>query len=148
MLDQFFDNICRVGVFVLCAQTIVHFKPKEVYEKYLRYLVSVMVLIQLFLPISGFLLGGGNEAIDKALKQFEEELRSGMKLAEENAKIVDEKLESMTLEEVRKQMEQQAAGAAENKVEEEPPDTVGNSVTENKEPENISVEIEPIIVGN
>ena len=135
MFDHFFDSICRVGIFVMCAQTIVHFKPKEVYEKYLRYLVSVMVLIQLFLPVSGFLLGGGNEAIEKALKQFEEELRSSMALAEENAKKVDEKLESMTLEEVRKQMEQQSTDISESATE------------ENK----VSVEIEsiePIVVGD
>ena len=145
MFDDFFDGICRVGIFVMCAQTIVHFKPKEVYEKYLRYLVSIMVLIQLFLPISGFLLGGGSKSIDKALKQFEKELRSGMELAEQNARTVDEKLESMTLEEVRKQIEKQAAEEA------------GDSdVSQNAQEEgsvtgiDISVEIEtvdPIVVG-
>ena len=136
MFEHFFDSVCRVGIFVMCAQTIVHFKPKEVYEKYLRYLVSVMVLIQLFLPLGGFLLGGGNEAVDKALKRFEEDLRCSMELAEEKAKNVDERLESMTLEEVRKQMEQQAEKTVEDGGEAQ---------------SNISVEIEsiePVVVGN
>ena len=137
MFDDFFDSVCRVGIFVMCAQTIVHFKPKEVYEKYLRYLVSVMVLIQLFLPLGGFLLGGGNAAIDKALKQFKDDLKSSMELAEEKAKSVDGKLESMTLEEVRKQMEQQA--------------TESDSAEETESKNSISVnieEIDPITVGN
>jgi len=137
VFDDFFDSVCRVGIFVMCAQTIVHFKPREVYEKYLRYLVSVMVLIQLFLPLGGFLFGGGNVAIDKALKQFEDELKNGMEMAEEKAKSVDDKLESMTLEEVRKQMEQQA--------------TESDSAEETESKNSISVnieEIDPITVGN
>ena len=150
MFDEFFDSICRVGIFVMCAQTIVHFKPKEVYEKYLRYLVSVMVLIQLFLPISGFLLGGGNTAIHKALKQFEEDLKSSMELAEENAKQVDEKLEAMTLEEVRKQMEQQTNDSS---VPKQSGGIIESNVTDIAvaEEHNVTVEIEeiePIIVGN
>lgn len=147
MFEDFFDSICRVGIFVMCAQTIVHFKPKEVYEKYLRYLVSIMVLIQLFLPLSGFLLGGGRGEIDKALSRFEEELKSGMELAEESAREADEKLESMTLEEVRKQLEQQSVD--EEQINSENQETIqsGQDVTD----ENISVEVEkidPIVVGD
>lgn len=105
MFDFIFDSICRVGIFVICAQTIIHFKPKEIYEKYLRYLVSVMVLIQLFLPLSGFLLGGGSAQINRALKQFEAELKKSMEEAESAGREAEERLESMTLEEVRRQME-------------------------------------------
>ena len=150
MFDNFFDSICRVGIFVLCAQTVVHFKPKEVYEKYLRYLVSVMVLIQLFLPISSFLLGGGNKTIEKALKQFEDELRESMEQAEENAKEVDEKLESMTLEEVRKQMEQSTMREEEERMQ-------STGTEDNDDVENVAAksgimveieEIDPIMVGD
>ena len=130
MLDSFFDSVCRVGIFMMCAQTIVHFKPKEVYDKYLRYLVSMMVLIQLFLPLGGFLLGGGSKEIKQALKQFEKELQESLARAEESAAEAEERLEAMTLEEVRRQMEM-----AEK-----------NTTVENQE---IKVEtIEPITIGN
>lgn len=109
MLDTIFDTVCRVGIFVMCAQTIVHFKPKEVYERYLRYLVSIMVLIQLFLPLGSFLFGGGDKELSEALEQFKKELEQSVAQAEMDAAAVDRKLEEMTLEEVRKQIEQQAA---------------------------------------
>ena len=41
----------QAGIFLICAQTIVHFRPKEAYEKYLKLLLSVMLLTQLLQPV-------------------------------------------------------------------------------------------------
>ena len=109
MMDSFFDSICKVGVFVICAQAMVHFKPREVYEKYLRYLVSIMVLIQLFVPLGSFLLGEGNEKMMYALSQFESKLQNSKDGIEESMRLAEERLESMTLEEVQKQVGVEAA---------------------------------------
>ena len=59
MQNLLFQAICRVGIFMICAQAIVHFRPKEAYEKYLKLLVSAMVLVQLFLPLGGGGPGAG-----------------------------------------------------------------------------------------
>jgi hypothetical protein len=107
MLDSFFQAICRVGIFMICSQAIVHFRPQEVYEKYLKLLVSVMVLIQLFLPLGSFLLGGGREEAVRLLEQFGLELEQSMENAAKNAAATDEILERMTLEEVMRQLEAQ-----------------------------------------
>ena len=107
MQNSLFQAICRVGIFMICAQAIVHFRPREAYEKYLKLLVSIMVLIQLFLPIGGFFLGRGGEETARALEQFRRELEESMEQAEENAAEADEILERMTLEEVKKRLEAQ-----------------------------------------
>ena len=39
MRNPLFQAICRVGMFMICAQAIVHFRPNEAYEKYLKLLV-------------------------------------------------------------------------------------------------------------
>lgn len=49
------STICRVGIFIICAQTIIHFRPKPVFEKYLKLLLGVMILVQLLLPLQSFL---------------------------------------------------------------------------------------------
>ncbi len=46
MQNSLFQAICRVGIFMICAQAIVHFRPQEAYEKYLKLLISVMVLVR------------------------------------------------------------------------------------------------------
>lgn len=49
------STICRVGIFIICAQTIIHFRPKPVFEKYLKLLLGAMILVQLLLPLHSFL---------------------------------------------------------------------------------------------
>lgn len=109
MLDAFFQAICKVGVFLICAQAIVHFKPKEDYEKYLKLLVSVMVLIQLSLPVGSLFARGGGQETARQLEEFRESLEEELRLAEEQAAETQRQLEEMTLEEVRKRVEEQRA---------------------------------------
>lgn len=111
MWSSFFQAVCRVGIFMICAQAMVHFRPQEAYEKYLKLLVSVMVLIQLFLPIGGFLLRGGGQEAARLLEQFQRELEQEMRNAAESAEAADALLEQMTLEEVMRRLEEQRSGA-------------------------------------
>lgn len=112
MHNSFFQAICRMGIFMICAQAMIHFRPQEAYEKYLKLLVSVMVLIQLFLPLGSFLLGGGGQEAAELLAQFKQELEQGMDAARESAEEADVLLQQMTLEEVRRLMEEQKSGEA------------------------------------
>ncbi len=102
-----------MGIFMICAQAVVHFRPKESYEKYLKLLVSVIVLIQVFLPIGSFLLGDGRQNAARALEQFGQELEQGLEDAAGDAAAADELLEQMTLEEVMRRLEEQEGEGAE-----------------------------------
>lgn len=106
MRNALFRAICKVGIFVICAQAVVHFRPREAYEKYLKLLVGIMVMIQLFLPIAAFFLGGNMEQLAQRLEGFQEELKQNAKLEAEAAMQADEVLERMTLEEVSRRMEE------------------------------------------
>lgn len=120
------QTICRIGIFMICAQAIIHFRPRETYEKYLKLLVGVMVLIQLFLPVGSFLLGGGMEQTLEGLESFRVQLEQEMETAAREAEEADKLLEQMTLEEIRKRVEEQNIPAEEisEEVEEVPEITV------------------------
>ena len=107
MQSILFQTICKIGIFMICAQAIIHFRPRETYEKYLKLLVSAMILIQLFLPIGSFLLGGGMEQTLQRLEQLRTQLEKEMDSAAREAADTDKMLEQMTLEEVRKRVEEQ-----------------------------------------
>lgn len=107
MQNTLFQAICRMGIFMICAQAVIHFRAKESYEKYLKLLVSVMVLIQVFLPLGKFFLGDGRQQALNALGQLGLDLEQSMRQANEDAAAADEVLEKMTLEEVRKRLEEQ-----------------------------------------
>lgn len=137
MNNVLFQAICKVGIFLICAQAIVHFRPREAYEKYLKLLVGIMILLQLFLPIGSFLLGSGMGRVADRLEAFRQGLEEEMGLAAEEADRAEETLERMTLEEVRRRMEEQAALEAEQ-------GTQGSGGEEGESEGEISVEVGPI----
>ena len=155
MRNVLFQAICRTGIFMICAQTIVHFRPQESYEKYLKLLVSVMVMIQLFLPLSSLLAGGGREGAAGQLDSFRQNLEQSMEEARKQAEETEAILAQMTLEEVRRRMEAQAAQNSETQADQQDgqaADSFTGRQTEigAVELEDIAVEIEPIehILGN
>ena len=119
---------------MICAQAILHFSPKASYEKYLKLLVGVMVLIQLFLPVFSLVFGGEMEETARQLESFRTELQNGITQAEEETLLADELLEKMTLEEVRKRMEEAADSGTEEQV-------------ENMTGAEISIAVEPVRIG-
>lgn len=102
-----FQTICRTGIFMICAQTITQFRPNASYEKYLKLLVSIMVLIQLFLPLGSLLSGAGRRGMSLQWENFREELEQGLAQTRSAAEEMEALLEQMTLEEVRRRMGEQ-----------------------------------------
>lgn len=110
MLTNLFRSICQVGIFMICAQAIVHFRPKADYEKYLKILVSVMIFIQIFLPISSVFSKEGQTDILTKAEEFEQRLKQ-ISINAESSVLASERLaETITarqLEELRKESEEQ-----------------------------------------
>lgn len=140
-MNSLLQTICRIGIFMICAQAVVHFRPQASYEKYLKLLVSAMVLIQLFLPVSRFLFHGDGEALEKQTRKFLEGLQEELSAAENRAYETDALLEQMTLEEIRRRVEEDSSGdGGEESAEAE------NSGAENSGVDNDTIQIDRIQV--
>lgn len=109
-MNGLLQTICQIGIFMICAQAVVHFRPQAAYEKYLKLLVSAMVLIQLFLPVSRFLFRGDGGDLEQKTQAFLEGLEEEMSAAERRAYETDALLEQMSLEEIRRRVEESAPG--------------------------------------
>lgn len=150
MGSALFRAVCRTGIFMICAQAMVHFRPHESYEKYLKLLVSVMVLIQLFLPIASLFAGTTGQSAATQLETFRKSLEQGMEEARQEAEQTDALLEKMTLEEVRRRMEEQADGVRweqEDMVQDGIEFPQGEAPTEDQTSigiRDISVEVDPV----
>lgn len=92
---------------MICVRAIIHFRPNEAYEKYLRLLAGIMIMIQLFLPVGRLILGKNGQGAAEVLQQFRGELERGMEEAAESAAAADALLEQMTLEEIQRRLEEQ-----------------------------------------
>lgn len=93
----FLSAICQIGIFMLCAQAIVHFRPKASYEKYLKMLVSSMILLQLFLTVGGSFSTEGKIKMEERLESFTKSLNEGMKQAADNTFLSEEALQFQIL---------------------------------------------------
>ena len=141
MFSNLFQTICRIGIFMICAQAIVHFRPEEAYEKYLKLLVGSMILIQLFLPVGRLLFRGEGQELVLKSEEFMEELEAQMAAAEKSALEAEALLEQMTLEEVRRRAEEARISEESNKISPEMPDSGEEAVIEIEPIEEIRVQI-------
>lgn len=121
----------QAGIFLICAQTIVHFRPKEAYEKYLKLLLSVMLLTQLLQPVLTVFGGGVEQNAQAQVEEFTEELQSVLNRASERAKQSQEDIGNTAAAVVR-----EAEEAPEGK-----PTEQKKMSTENAEDDGIHVEI-------
>lgn len=107
MQSAFFKSICQIGIFMVCAQTITHFRPNSSYEKYMKLLVSGMVLIQILQPMGSLFHIGGGKSQKERVMQLQEQFDAGMADAMESISKSEQILENMTLREVQKALEQE-----------------------------------------
>lgn len=107
MENYLIDIIGGIGIFIICAQMLIHFRPKASYDKYLKMLVSAMILLQLFVPVSKLFVGKGEDTLDRRVEWFEEELARGM---EEVTKRYEEQMTELQNAECYDSVEENVLG--------------------------------------
>lgn len=99
MGDRLLQIVKQTGIFIVCAQMILHFKPAECYEKYIRLLIGIMVLAQLVAAGTAVFGKGGENFFDGRVDYYKGLLAQSM----EGADMAEAEalLEKMTMEEVQ-----------------------------------------------
>lgn len=75
-MEFMLDKIGRMAIFLVCAQTILHFRAKASYEKYIKLLVSMMLLLLLAEPLLEIMQEGSGKEINERIDSYEKELES------------------------------------------------------------------------
>ena len=101
MGEGLLQTIKQVGIFVICAQMILHFKPSESYGKYMRLLVSIMVLVQLLVPIMSIFLKSDVGSFSERISYYEVMLSDNMKDISATCADAEKMLNNMTMEEIK-----------------------------------------------
>lgn len=68
-MERFLEEIRSIGIFIICAQAVIHFRPKASYEKYLKVLTAIIVLVMLITPCFE-ILGNGEDFLG-SMEQYE-----------------------------------------------------------------------------
>lgn len=56
-MNALVELIKRIGIFMIAAQAVIHFTPGQKYEKYIKLLVGMMILLQFVVPLHHILSG-------------------------------------------------------------------------------------------
>lgn len=140
-MNSILIKIGQLAIFLICAQTLIHFRPKASYEKYIRLLVSMMLLILLVEPIMDLL--GKENAGDflERIHAYEQELEGILVSPQLEMGEIETILSSITQqrvnEEVQYVQEEQAVSAA----------TVNAENAQDTGKIEVEVEIEEIEIG-
>lgn len=51
-MSSLVDVIKKIGIFMLAAQAVIHFAPGQKYEKYIKLIVGIIILVQFIIPIN------------------------------------------------------------------------------------------------
>lgn len=106
----FLKMICRMGIFMICAQAIVHFRPKASYEKYLKMLVSSMVLIQLLMSVGGIFWTDGQEELTERAEELVQSFEQSIKQVSESTFFTEDEQFRITGEKPEVQQEDEETG--------------------------------------
>ena len=96
-----FQTVKQIGIFIICAQVIMHFKPSAKYEKYLKLLISVMVLVQVIMPLINIISGKDEAYLWTKIEQIQAEIDLNMEQLEIENTINEENVINQTLKEIK-----------------------------------------------
>lgn len=71
---QFMEGLIQMTVFIICAQTLMHLKPRETYEKYLKLIVNMLLLLQMLVPVREVIMGVTGDGLRQEVLQFQLQL--------------------------------------------------------------------------
>lgn len=78
MWEGLLNGIRQMGVFMIRAQALIYFKPKGSYEKYLKLLVSAMILVQLLGPVAALLSGKEGQSLEERIGYYSNSFEQGL----------------------------------------------------------------------
>lgn len=99
----------QIGIFMFCAQSLLHFTAGRAYEKYMRVLIGMMLLAQFTAPVRAALTDGASGQLWEEVERFQTELNQMMREAEEEA----EDMGTLTRERQEKAKQETAGGRIE-----------------------------------
>jgi len=141
-------SLIQTAVFMICARAMVQLRPKGDYEKYLKLLVSLMILSQITFALTGLWKGGGEQ--EKQLEALEQQLSESLSKADSLTGEAQRKVEELTMGQIREALAQEEKKKQAAKQEEIPLQKQSQTEQQSKNKEKqtrITIKIEPIKVG-
>ncbi len=104
-MDLLLKEIGQVAIFLICAQTLLHFRANDSYEKYIKLLISMMLMLLLAEPFLNLLSMESGTGIREKMYGYEQKLESMMGSGVLKEEEVENLLVNITTEKVEQGVE-------------------------------------------
>lgn len=91
-MGGFAEKIGQLAVFLICARTLLYFRANDSYEKYVKLLINMILLVLLSEPLDAVFHSNMKEQLWDRMKVYEEKLQEWM---EDNRMESDEMEETL-----------------------------------------------------
>lgn len=147
MWQGLLGSIRQMGVFMICAQALIYFKPKGSYEKYMKLLVSAMILVQILSPVAALLSGMEAQSLEERIAFYSASFEQGLGEAAVQEYQVEQLRQILLEEQIRVQLEavDLQLGGQEDDPAAESGESPGQESSEAVE--DIYIQIEPVAIG-
>lgn len=81
------ESMKEIGIFIICAQSLIHFTAGREYQKYVKVLIGMMILAQFVAPIRAALSDESAGEMWEEIERFQIEMETVM---EETKTMADE----------------------------------------------------------
>lgn len=96
-MEGLLSKIGQMAIFMICARTLLHFRAKESYEKYLKLLVSLMLLVLLVEPLMDVFGKGEEGECLQRIQSYSYQLQDILENEQLNNEEISEILSHMTM---------------------------------------------------
>lgn len=146
MWQGLLGSIRQMGVFMICAQALIHFKPKGSYEKYMKLLVSAMILVQILSPVAALLSGKEGQSLEERIAFYSASFEQGLGEAAVQEYRIEQLRQTLLGEQIRAQLEAAdlLPGGQESDWTEDNGESPGQGT--NADTQEIRIQIEPVTI--
>ncbi len=121
MFSVFLELVKRVGIFVIIGQTVLHFGISKEYEKYMKLVVSLMVVAQVIFAFGSYGKKDGTNSFmvssEEYYERWEENMKELEKEFENRQELLNQNLEQRFQKKDGKETEEQGISINEIRIE-------------------------------
>ena len=112
------EQIKKISIFIVAAQMILNLSAGKQYQKYIKLLISIMIMVQFLLPVLELFKVCTEEEFWKNVEKYEREIAEQVEEVNlEYTGLLEEEIMSLTAEEVKNQIRETEGGEYINRLE-------------------------------
>jgi len=105
------EEIKKISIFIVIAQMILNLCAGKQYQKYIKLIISIMIMVQFLLPVLQLFRVTNEEEFWSRVEKYEREIsRQVEEVSREYTELAEEEIRNLTAEEVKKQILETEAG--------------------------------------